>query len=46
MSSIIFSWLNDEIQLSKRISHIEEDFNNGYLFGELLQKYNQQLNFN
>jgi|688.fasta_scaffold1438208_1 hypothetical protein len=46
MSDIILAWLNDEIQLSRRISHFEEDFNNGYLFGELLQKYNQQLNFN
>lgn len=45
MSEIILNWLNDEIQLSKRINNFEEDFHNGYLFGELLAKYNQQLNF-
>lgn len=45
MSELILNWLNDEIQLSKRITSFEEDFNNGFLFGELLGKYNQQLNF-
>lgn len=40
------SWINDEVQLSKRITNFEEDFHNGYLFGELLLKYSQQLNFN
>lgn len=46
MSDLIQSWLNDEVQLSKRITNFEEDFQNGYLFGELLSKYNQELNFN
>ncbi len=46
MSEIILNWLNEEIQLSKRVSNFEEDFSNGYLLGELLSKYNQQLNFN
>lgn len=38
-------WLNDEVQLSKKVTSFEKDFNNGYLFGELLSKFNQQLNF-
>ena len=46
MSELLISWLNDEVQLSRRISNFEEDFHNGYLFGELLSKYSQQLNFN
>ena len=46
MSDLLISWLNDEVQLSKRITNFEEDFHNGYLFGELLSKYSQQLNFN
>ncbi len=46
MSDIIYGWLNDEVQLSSRVTNFESDFANGYLFGELLAKYNQQLNFN
>jgi hypothetical protein len=46
MTEIILSWLNDEVQLSQKITNFESDFKNGYLFGELLAKYNQQLNFN
>ena len=45
MSELILSWLNDEVQLSTKISDTEHDFCNGYYFGELLSKYNQQLNF-
>lgn len=45
MSEIILTWLNDEVQLSKKITNFEKDFANGYLLGELLSKYNQQLNF-
>jgi hypothetical protein len=45
MSDLILSWLNDEVQLSAKITNFEEDFRNGYFFGELLSKYNQQLNF-
>lgn len=46
MSDLIASWLNDEVQLSKKVTNFENDFENGYLFGELLFKYNQELNFN
>ena len=45
MSDLILQWLNDEVQLSRKIVDFEADFENGYLIGELLQKYNQQLNF-
>ena len=45
MSDLLLTWLNDELQLSHRVSNFEGDFQNGYLFGELLCKYNQQLNF-
>lgn len=33
MSEIILNWINEEIQLSKRITNFEDDFSNGYLFG-------------
>ena len=45
MSDLLINWLNDEVQLSRRITNFEEDFHNGYLFGELLNKFSQQLNF-
>jgi len=41
MTDKIKSWLNDEVQLNKKIVNFEKDFSNGYYFGELLQKYNQ-----
>ncbi|CAD8115667.1 unnamed protein product [Paramecium sonneborni] len=45
MSQLLMVWLNDEVQLSKKVISFEQDFSNGYLFGELLSKFNQQLNF-
>lgn len=45
MSDLILSWLNDEVQLSQKINDFERDFGNGYLLGELLAKYSQQLDF-
>ena len=45
MANLIESWINDEIKLSKIITNIEEDFSNGYLYGELFNKYNQISNF-
>ncbi|CAK57422.1 unnamed protein product (macronuclear) [Paramecium tetraurelia] len=45
MSQLLMVWLNDEVQLSKKVKSFEHDFSNGYLFGELLSKFNQQLNF-
>ena len=40
MSDLLLSWLNDEVQLSKKITNFENDFANGYYLGELLAKYN------
>jgi len=33
------NWLNNEIKLSKKIDNISDDFQNGYLFAELLYKH-------
>ena len=44
MSSILLTWLNTEVDLSKKITNIEADFSNGYLLGELLHKFNQLTN--
>ena len=41
MSETLKTWLNNEIVLSKVISDIPNDFNNGYLFAELLFKTKQ-----
>ena len=38
MSKTILDYLNNEIKLSKIVQNIEKDFQNGYLFAELLQK--------
>ena len=45
MSDLLLIWLNDELQLSKKITNFEKDFSNGFHFGEILYKYNQLLNF-
>ena len=41
MSEYLISWLNEDIILSKKIKNIPKDFNNGYLFAELLYKTGQ-----
>jgi hypothetical protein len=45
MSKLIIQWLNEEVKLSQRVVSLEEDFRDGYLLGELLYKYNQQMDF-
>lgn len=45
MADILYTWLNTEVDLSKKIRSIEADFSNGYLLGELLYKFNQLTNF-
>jgi hypothetical protein len=45
MANLIENWLNGEVKLSKIILNLEEDFNNGYLFGEVLNKYKLIQNF-
>jgi hypothetical protein len=44
MSEILLTWLNTEVDLSKKITNMEKDFANGYLLGELLYKFNQLTN--
>lgn len=46
MADILLTWLNTEVDLSKKIKNIEQDFANGYLLGELLYKFNQLTNIN
>jgi hypothetical protein len=41
MSEILLTWLNTEVDLSKKIIDMEKDFSNGFLLGELLYKFNQ-----
>ncbi len=41
MANLIVNWLNNDLKLSRKVNIIEEDFANGYLFGEILSKYNQ-----
>jgi len=45
MSSLLLSWMNDELQLSSEVMNFETDFSNGYLVGEILHRFNQQKNF-
>lgn len=45
MTEILLIWLNTEVDLSKKIKNLEEDFANGYYLGELLYKFNQLTNF-
>jgi len=45
MAEILATWLNEEVGLTRKVDEFEEDFSSGYLFGELLWKFNQQANF-
>lgn len=45
MSNLLLDWLNNEVVLSIQIYNFSESFRNGYLFGELLSKFNQQNDF-
>ena len=45
MSNLLVRWLNDEVKLSKRVTSLEADFADGFLFGELLSKFNAQPDF-
>jgi len=45
MSELLQNWLNYEVGLSTNVTSFEKDFANGYLFGEILQKYRQQDDF-
>ena len=41
MADTLITWLNKDIVLSKTITDIPTDFQNGYLFAELLYKTKQ-----
>ena len=45
MSHLLLKWLNEECRLSRTVYSIEDDFKNGYLFGELLDRFGLQPNF-
>lgn len=45
MSHLILHWLNEEVRISRRVDNFSEDFRDGYLLGEILFRFNQQLNF-
>lgn len=38
MSNLILTWLNEDVKLSRKIYRFDQDFSNGYLFGDLLNK--------
>ena len=45
MANLLRKWLNDEVALSSTVRDFESSFQNGFLFGELLHRFNQQRNF-
>ena len=45
MAEILANWINNELELSKHVDNFEQDFSNGFLFGEILKRYNQQSDF-
>ena len=45
MSNLLLEWLNNDVGLSTEIYNFGEAFRNGYLYGEILAKYNQQNDF-
>jgi hypothetical protein len=45
MANIIINWINNELKLGKKIHNIDEEFSNGYYFGEILHKNKQITNF-
>ncbi|CAF2636731.1 unnamed protein product [Rotaria sp. Silwood2] len=48
MAHILIDWLNDDVQLSKKIessNNLSSEFATGYLFGEILSKYGLQEDF-
>ena len=38
-------WLNEDLRLSPPVTSFEEDFANGYRFGQILNMFNQQVDF-
>lgn len=44
MSKLLYEWLND-LQLSRSVYSLEDDFRDGFLLGDLLFRHNQQPDF-
>ena len=44
MAELLISWCDSAV-LCRRIRNLDSDFQNGFLLGELLSKYNQQSDF-
>eukprot|EP01039_Chlorochromonas_danica_P009396 gene9396-10379_t len=45
MSQLLLHWLNEEVKISEPVYQFDEAFRNGYLLGEILFRFNQQLDF-
>lgn len=45
MSNLLLDWLTNEVHLSQSIYQFGDSFRDGYLLGEILYRYNQQLDF-
>eukprot|EP01137_Pigoraptor_chileana_P012166 Opistho-2@64217 len=47
MTELLCKWLNEEVKLSKSVesTSFQREFSNGYLFGELLQRFHLQDDF-
>lgn len=43
MEKDLIDWINNDVKLASKVKNIKEDFKNGYLFSELLNKLN--INF-
>lgn len=41
MSHLLLEWLNNDVQLSRTVTDFSEDFKDGFLFCEVLYRYNQ-----
>jgi hypothetical protein len=38
-SETVLQWITHEMKLSKPVTSFESDFSSGYLFGEILKRY-------
>jgi len=46
MAQLLLEWLNEKVVLNSKVVSFSEDFKDGYLLGNILYKFNQQINFN
>lgn len=45
MAALLHQWLATDVGLSRNVTSFEADFANGYYFGEVLSRFNQQPDF-